>query len=261
MTYTMTQNKRYTLYIVLTSLLLAGSGFQVGYSQQMGIPHTDYLRAIGLEEEGNQIKQRLMDGLKERTPWMPDQYFENNADFFSMVLLLSGITPQKYTLLENEGIDIINAVTADTRPFKEQALLADLSVTGFITSIYVDEQPGDGFDITVEVAVTEFLKGSALADTIQIRQHSSRESDDRDTSPELGHSYFLLLSSGMYGYQSANHRFRETGEAIVTAPEPGKENRFVIYRIHPFKNGELIHSNEDAESAFRELRKINRLIH
>lgn len=252
----------YTLYIGhLTALIILVIFACSANAQEIGIPHDDYLRAIGLEAEGEQIKQNLLGGLREEAPHLPGSYFENNAAFFSMVLTLSGITPEVYEQLEAEGIDIIHAITAGSRPFSEQSLLSDLVVIGTVSGVERDEDYNDGFDTTVKVVADEILKGSAPVDTLTIRQRAEQRNTDMTTRPDPDSSYLFLLSSGMYGYQVANHQFREAGEARVSAPKPGQEKEFVIYRMYPIIGGQLQNTMRDFTSVRKEIGDIHFLIH
>lgn len=245
----------------LFSLVVFAAGTGLVHAQEVGIPHDDYLRAAGLHEEGELIRQKLLAGLKEQSPWLPDSYYENNASFFSMVLVLSGVDPEKYEQLQNGDVDIIHAITADVRPFNEQSLLSDLAVIGTVSGLEGDEHSNDGFDTTVHVSVEEFLKGSAPADSITIRQHAQQRNWDPDTRPEVHSTYLFLLSSGMYSYQAANHQFRAEGEAVVKAPNLGEESRFVIYRMYPVINGQIQNASQDFQSVRKELQGMHRLIH
>lgn len=257
-TKTVKKEKNYSLYI---GLILGCLYLPALHAQQIGIPHDDYLRAIGLEEEGVQIKQELLDGLQGQAPHLPGSNFENNAAFFSMVLTLSGITPEIYQQLETEGIDIIHAITAESRPFSEQSLLSDLVLIGTVSGAEKDESYNDGFEISVQVVANEYLKGSAPVDSLIIRQSSEQRNSDMSNRPEADSTYLFLLSSGMYGYQRANHQFRESGEALVTAPNTGKENVFVIYRMYPLINGTLQHTTKDLTTVRKELKNMDELIH
>jgi len=256
-TKTVKKAKNYSLYI---GLILGWLYLPALHAQQIGIPHDDYLRAAGLDHEGAQVKQYILEGLKEQTPWMPDSYFENNASFFSMVLVLSGITPEIYRQLETEGVDMIHAITADSRPFSEQGLLSDVAVTGTVTAVNSDESFEDGFDVSVEIEVEKFLKGSTPEDRLIIRQRAERRNSDNSTRPEQGSTYLFLLSSGVYGYQTANYQFRETGEALVSAPQHGMENLFVIYRMYPVTDGRLQHSAYGITEAENELHFLHTII-
>ncbi len=250
----------YTLYIgaIYTAIILSVFPYQA-QSQEIGIPYNQYLQLIGLDEEGSIIKEKVKNVLREHSPGTPDSIVDNNAEFFSTVLVLSGITPETYNRLEQEGVDIIHAITADSRPFSEQSLLVDLVVTGMVTSTYYDEKEADGFDFTVEVTVDQFVKGNAPSDTVKIRQHAEQRLTDTSLAPELGQTYLLLLSSGMYGYRVANYRFREVGQAMVSAPVPGQESEFIIYRMYPVVNGRLVHANKPVNRAISEIEEIHKL--
>ncbi|MDX1640166.1 MAG: hypothetical protein R3220_00620 [Balneolaceae bacterium] len=230
------------------------------FSQQLSIAYEDYLKAIGMEDDYIVMKNILKNGLMNRVEGKPVTYYEDNADFFSMVLLLSGVRPADYYKLEQNGIDIINAITADVRPFDEQSLLADLVVLGDVVKIKSEPLEGDGFDRTIYVEVSEILKGSAPLDTVKIRRRNSTSQSGDQIQPELNRSYLFLLSSGMYGYHKANHQFRQKKEIIVSQPQFGQEEVFLIYRLYPFLNGELYYSPQNTTAAFNSLQKVDYLL-
>ncbi|MDZ7718452.1 MAG: hypothetical protein U5K72_06490 [Balneolaceae bacterium] len=81
-----------------------------------------------------------------------------------------------------------------------------------------------------------------------------------DNRPELNQTYLFLLSSGMYGYHKANHQMREQDEIVVSPPEFGKESVFVIYRLYPYRNGQLLRAPQNRDLAFNALRFVDVLI-
>lgn len=228
--------------------------------QQIRISHGDYLQAIGSRDDYVVMKNILMNQLKNRVEDKPDAYYEDNADFFSMVLLLSGVSPSDYYKLEQNGIDVIHAITADVRPFDEQSLLSDLVVIGTVIDEIPKQSNKDGFDKTINVQITEILKGSVPVDTIQIRRRDSAQISNNNIQPELNKSYLFLLSSGMYGYHKANHQFRNKNEAVVSPPKLGQEQIFLIYRIYPHINGQLYYSPQTKREAINSLRMVNLLL-
>lgn len=229
-------------------------------SQQLSIAHGDYLKAIGLGDEYVVMKNILMSHLKNRVEDKPAAFYEDNADFFSMVLLLSGVTPSDYYKLEQNGIDVIHAITEDVRPFDEQSLLSDLVVIGTVIDEIPEQSSEDGFGTTINVQITEILKGSVPVDTIQIRQRNSVQISNNKVQPELNKSYLFLLSSGMYGYHKANHQFRNKNEVILSPPKLGQEQVFLIYRIYPHINGQLYYSPQTKSEAINSLRMVNLLL-
>ncbi|TVP97646.1 MAG: hypothetical protein EA359_19345 [Balneolaceae bacterium] len=229
-------------------------------AQYLQIGHDEYLDAIGFEDEGIVMRSILNAGLKDRFPDQDVEFYNQRSSFFSMVLLLSGVMPFHIYPLEENGIDIIHAITADIRPFSEQSLLADIAVLAEVINIETGKPDDDGFDVTVTIKAEQFLKGNAPADTLYIRQRNLSRLSDSTTRPETGNTYLFLLSSGIYLYQSASYIFRETGEAEVRRPYIGRENTFVIYRIYPFRNGRLQFSNQDFEAAKRDLRMTDRIL-
>jgi len=220
-------------------------------SQSTRITHQEYLDAIGLGDDYIVMSNILVRGLQLEAPGNTPEYYINNASFFSMILLLNKVKPRDYYLLEENGIDVLHAITADTRPFSEQSLLADLVITGIVTDIETNSPANDGFDVSVKVLIDDVLKGGVPGDTITIRQRNLDRLSDSQTRPEKGRSYLFLLSSGVYGYQKANYQFANTGEAEAGVPDFGNENTFLIYRMYN-KRGETILGPEVNVSAIRE---------
>lgn len=236
-------------------LLLGISGNAI--SQRIGIAHEDYIRAIGWENDFIVLKNILQNELANKVEDKPAEYYNDNANFFSMVLLLSGVKPTHYYKLNQNGVDVINAITADLRPFDEQSLLSDVAVIGTVKEVLPEIYEDDGFDITVTIEVAEVLKGEIPADTIIIRQRNSSRLPGSDNRPDLNESYLFLLSSGMYGYHKANYQMREREEIVVSPPELGKEDVFVIYRLYPYRNGQLLRAPQTRDAAFKSLRFVD----
>jgi hypothetical protein len=229
-------------------------------SQRLSISYEDYTKAIGMEDDYIVMKNILRGGLMNRVEDRPKEYYEDNAEFFSMVLLLSGVTPSGYYKLEQNGVDVIHAITADVRPFEEQSLLSDLAVIGTVVDEAPEQSEEDGFSRTLFVQISEVLKGSAPVDTIQIRRRDVTGISGNDIQPELSRSYLFLLSSGMYGYHKADHQFRNKNEVIVSAPQLGQEQVFLIYRIYPHINGQLYYSPQTKRDAASSLRMVDILL-
>jgi hypothetical protein len=225
--------------LALLCLLFVALSTEPSVAQADRISHQDYLEAIGMGDDYIVMSNILVRGLQLKEPGNTAEYYINNASFFSMILLLSKVKPRDYYRLEEKGVDVLNAITADTRPFSEQSLLADLVLTGRVTNIETNTPANDGFDVSVSILVDEVLKGDVPVDTITIRQRNLDRISDSQTRPENGRSYLFLLSSGVYGYQKANYQYARTGEAEAGIPDFGNEDTFVIYRMY-HKSGNTI---------------------
>lgn len=249
------------ILLPMLGFLLMTSVPEKAISQRVGIAHQDYMKAIGWEDDFIVMKNILQNELANRVEDKPAEYYSDNANFFSMVLLLSGVKPIHYYKLQQNGIDVINAITANVRPFDEQSLLSDVAINGTVTEVFTEEFDDDGFDITVTIEVSEVLKGEIPSDTIIIRQRNSSRLPGSDNRPELNQSYLFLLSSGMYGYHKANYQMRASDEIVVSPPEFGKEDVFVIYRLYPYSNGQLLRAPQTRDAAFNSLRFVDVLLH
>jgi|GEM_PF-2357513 len=235
------------------------------FGRQAMISHQEYLNAAGVEAESEELKRFLLSGLKEELPGMTEHWYQENAGFFTFILLINGVTPEIAFNLQNEGIDVIHAVSSEARPLGEQSLLADLVIAGEVMRITENKDIDDGFDVSVEVRITELLKGEAPGDTIVIRQSERRRlaETNPDNRPEEGRTYLFLLSGGMYGYQLVNHDLRTKGEALVSLYQVNQERKFVIYRIYPFSGDRLLwldYNRQQTEQAFEQIRFIDQLL-
>lgn len=229
-------------------------------AQSNRISHQEYLEAIGMGDDYIVMSNILVRGLQLREPGNTREYYINNASFFSMILLLSNVSPRDYYLLEEQNVDIIHAITADTRPFSEQSLLADLVLLGTVTDIETNTPLNDGFDVSVNVIVDDLLKGSVPGDTITIRQRNLNRLSDSLTRPEEGRSYLFLLSSGVYGYQKANYQFAQTGEAVAGIPDFGNEQIFVIYRMYNKRGDAILEPGMNISEIKEEVLPVTRII-
>lgn len=207
------------------------------------------------------LQNILLYGLQLADPGRSVEYYQQNASFFSMILLLSGVSPRHYYLLDEAGIDIIHAITSNDRPFSEQSLLADLVINGIVTDLEPDDAQNDGFNYTATVIINQTLKGTAPGDTIYIRQRSSALRAGSGSQLTVGNNYLFLLSSGVYGYQSASFRLRTAGEAEAAAPNLGDEDTFVIYRLYPVINGEVVPATYSFGEITRQLSLTDQIIH
>ena len=248
--------------IALMTIILASTLPKQALAQERGEAQANYLRAVGLDQDGRELEQALLERLQFRVPLMLAARQQGLARFFAFVLTVSGLNAEKVEHLEAEGIDLIHAITADTRPLSEQALLADLVIVGDVTGITETLEPDDGFRSSIAVEVQTLLKGVAPSKTIFIRQRSrlSREGTpertSRDLHPEVGERYLFLLSNGMY-------RFFVASRDEEPLPEAMQAQYFVIYRSYRMEEGQLLwngFSRRDTEQAFEELRKLDQLL-
>lgn len=253
-------NKQVKLLLLFFAFLLMSTINETVIPQRLGIAYEDYMRAIGWEDDFLVMKNILKNELKSQVEGEPNVYYEDNANFFSMVLLLSGVKPTHYYKLQQNGVDVINAITANVRPFDEQSLLSDVAIIGTVTEVIPERYGDDGFDISVTIDVSEVLKGEVSSETLIIRQRNSSRLPGSDNKPDLNQTYLFLLSSGMYGYHKANHQMQEQEEIVVSPPTFGQEDVFVIYRLYPYRNGQLLRSPQNREIAFKSLRFVDQLL-
>ena len=250
--------------LVLIAAMLACTLPRPATSQERGEVQADYLRAVGLDQNALALEQALLDRLRIRKPFLLAEHQQGMARYFAFVLTVSGFNADMAEHLDTEGIDLIHAITADTRPFDEQALMAELVVVGDVIAFVETPEPNDGFRSSIVVDVETVLKGDAPADTLVIRQRSGPPADEapentsRDLHPEVGERYLFLLSNGMYRFFVATR-----GEAIDPLPEPVQAQHFVIYRSYQMDDGRLLWnglSRRDTRRAFKQIRKLDQLL-
>lgn len=213
-----------------------------------------YLRSIDLEDQAANLEEWLLAGLAPVRPGWPSERLRAVSSYFAFVLALSGVTADDLSRLRSEEIDPIHAITADTRPFIEQAMFADLVVVGTVAGVERQKESNDGFDSSALIDVAWVLKGLAPSDTIAVRQHANLR--ERDIRPEIGETYLLLLSNGMYRFNAANER----GDI---AARPDDDGRFLVYRIYRLVDGRLEWeglSAAETELAFQEIRRLDHVL-
>lgn len=236
---------------ILISLLAANSA----HSQRLD--RWEYLEALGLSDEADVVRRYLVEGLTMRAQDWPTSRIDDTARQMAFVLAVAGITYESILELQSNGVDVVHAVAADTRPFGEQSLLSDLVVVGEVIDSQPTTEPGDGYHASAYVRVIRHLKGAAPADTIVIRQRQPRR--DRDIQPEVGSTYLLLLSRGMYRYGASNNWYQRTGSIPVLWPHDYSS----IYRIYRLE-GDRIEWNamsaDETAAAFDEIRRIDNLL-
>jgi len=236
---------------------------KLGVAQERGKAQAAYLQLTGLEEDAQELENALFERLSAQKPFMLEEHRQGIARFFAFVMSVSGLDAEKTAHLESNGIDLVRAITGNTRPLNEQALMADLVLVGEVVGFTETPDPGDGFRSSITVAVEEVLTGTAPVDTLVIRQRSGverAESDERaarDLFPSIGDRYLLLLSNGMYRFYVASR-----GEAFDPVPESEQARHYSIYRYYPMNGSRLLwngYSRGDTRRAFRALRKLNTL--
>lgn len=239
----------------MTTIVASLSASSTAHAQRLG--RLDYLEAVGLAAEADTVRQYLLEGLTMRAPGWDASRRESTADHMAFVLAITGITYESILELQSNGVDVVHAVAADTRPFAEQSLLADLVVVGEVINAEVTDVPGDGYHASAYVRVLRHLKGAVPADTIVIRQRLPRRG--RDIHPEVGHRYMLLLSRGMYRYGAANNEYQRTG-SIQTAGASDYSSIYRIYRLHDGRIEWNALSADETASAFEEIRRVDDLL-
>ena len=253
-----------TVRIVLLVATLAGALPRPAASQDRGAAQTNYLRAVELDQDAHALEQVLLELLQVRKPFLVASHRQGMARYFAFVMTVSGLNADMAERLDAKGIDLIHAITADTRPFDEQALMADLVIVGDVIEVVETLEPDDGFRSSIMVEVAEVLKGDAPTDTLFIRQRSGLSEDEapedtsRDLRPEAGERYLFLLSNGMYRFFVASR-----DDAVEPMAEPVLAQHFVIYRSYQMDDDRLLwnrYSRRDTRRAFKQIQKLDQLM-
>ena len=174
-----------------------------------------------------------------------------------------GMAEAPAVALENHGVDLIHAVTADSRPLVEQSLMADLVVLAEVIEIAETPDDGDGFGRGITFEVLDTFKGVAFDETVVLRQ--GRRSGNRRAprlDAEVGEQYLLLLSQSMYAFHAAVHAGREGGEAaLASIPEAEWRRRASPYRWYRFEDGRVVWNNLDRRDTALQLEDVRWLDH
>ena len=213
----------------------------------------EYLRAQTLTEPATAVKEYLLEELRTRKMGTSAGQRVRTANFFSFVLTVSGVTREVIERLEDRDIDVIHAITAQSRPLVEQALLADLVAVGHITAVDTTTALADEHTYGLTVAVEERLKGPVPADTILIRQKQRVSTRSPDPTPEVGERFLFLASNGLYRYYAWKGG-DPPADAVL-------RRRYSIYRRYRFRNGRLLwrdRTRRQTRQAFRRVRTLDR---
>jgi hypothetical protein len=211
----------------------------------------DYLKAQSLEEQAARLEEFLRYGLEVRAPKWTQEEREREAFNLSFVLLMNGVTFEAAMAVQDAGVDVIHAIAANARPLVEQSLLADVVVVADVIEQQKSDEPGDGFGLTSAAVVRDRLKGTVTQDTLILRQRA--QVSERNIVPEIGGTYVLLLSRGMY-------RFRTTVQrTAASAPEPEPQNVLNIYRIYRLVDGRILWDGYTEAQTTQALDEIRRL--
>ena len=219
------------------------------FAQDRTTARREFLREHGLEEQAARLEEFLRYGLEVRAPSWSLEDREREAFNLSFVLLMNGITLDAALAVQDAGVDVIHAIAANARPLVEQSLLSDLVVIADVVSQEVTEYPSDGFQVTSTVVVREVLKGDPPQDTLMTRQRG--QVSERNVLPEVGGTYVLLLSRGMYRFRAAVQR-PESGSPSETGTQP----IYNIYRIYRLVDGRILWAGYTEAQTTRALGEI-----
>ena len=234
----------------LAGLLLAAGP---AHAQRDPIARAEYLRTRNLTEPATAVKRYVLEELRERQMGTSAGQRVRTANFFSFVLTVSGVTLDVIERLEDRDVDVIHAITAQSRPLVEQALLADLVAVGRITAVDTTTALADEHAYGLTVAVEKRLKGPVPSDTVLIRQKQRVSSRSPDPRPEVGERFLFLASNGLYRYYAW-----KGGEAPADSV---LRRRYSIYRRYRLQDGRLLwrdRTRPQTQRAFQRVRTLDR---
>lgn len=223
------------------------------HAQRDPAARADYLRTQNRTEQATAVKRYVLEELRKREMGSSAGQRVRTANFFSFVLTVSGVTLDVIERLEDRDVDVIHAITAQSRPLIEQALLADLVAVGRITAVDTTTALADEHAYGLTVAVETPLKGTVPADTLLIRQKERISTRSPDPRPEVGERFLFLASNGLYRYYAW-----KGGEAPADSV---LRRRYSIYRRYRLRDGRLLwrdQTRQQTQRAFQRVRTLDR---
>ncbi len=216
-----------------------------------------YLQENDLLETSQAMESALLAYLNREAVYLPAPQRMQTASFFSFVMILHRMRPADIDRLSEAGLDIAHALTADNRPLKEQALMTDLVVTGTVNDheLLTADDGSEFKDIHIQIKDT--YKGIAPAEVITIRQRNGREYGENPAAAaelEIGDTYLLLLSNGMFRYGQMS---RSTpAQENVRVSEEKLPTYFSIYRQYKMDGDKVLWSGYNKRQTRRALEEV-----
>lgn len=227
-----------TLLLLVATLLAATLADKQALAQEASPEERArqaYLEAHGLEQRAAAIEQELLAEL--RASGMMQGRQEEFAESFAFILALQGLSVAEMERLEEEGVGVMDFVSAGPgASLVETAVATEVVVIGEVKDYIVTLEPGDGYRSSVIIEVIETLKGEIPADKIVLRQPSGLGINGKygvrvstDLRPEPGQRYLFYLSNSLYRYRTAHPALYGLAEDVRgNTPQATKG----IYFIH-----------------------------
>ena len=223
------------------------------------LARANYLTSLQLTEQAGDVETSLLDLLNRNAGYIPSGRRIQTASFFSFVLTLNGLSGDHLNRLQEEGIDLVHAMTAQNRPLSEQSLFADTVVKGRVVERKTFADSND--ETFVEIDVQDVFKGNTAAETIFIYQQNGREGGEQPNSAaklEPGQTYIFLLSNALYRYGLERRK-----NDIENSSVPGADLSYVIYRLYEMEGDKLLwsgYNKRKTKKALKEVRKLGELL-
>lgn len=185
-------------------------------------------QALSTRGKGDNLRQLngLLQGAKiapsglGRNPAERTQLESSLSIEVAQFLAATGFNPGDVQRLQRGGLDLGEAASATIRgsaTFPQEAALAEVVVVAETTGAMQPSTPDDGFGSSIPFRVIETLKGPLPSGTaFQLRQRSGAQADvSTDLRPQSGTRFLLLLSSGLYQQEAAEHGGRGHASAFM----------------------------------------------
>ena len=236
--------------LILTWTLLGPES----HSQPQDDAREEYLHQMGTSEINTGVEQELTGILNRYAGFLPTSRKVQLANFFSFILTINGYSGDQLNTLNQEGLNIGHAITADNRPLVEQSLLADFVIKGKVLSEdWTVDQAGNQIR-EINILVEETYKGLSDTETIIIRQRNGREYGENpaEAAPlEQDRTYLLLLNNGLFRYAI----FRNTGD-FGESQSPAYNNLYSIYRHYEMDDKRVLWNGYNSRKTKKALKEI-----
>ena len=236
------------IFLVIVCLI---SGAFEAHAQPDPAARLRFLDALELREQAIEVEETLLDILNRRVGYLPASRRAQTASFFSFVMTLNGLTSKKLQQLHDDGLDIAHALTSSERPLNEQSLMADAVLRGKVLQRITESDDR----VFVEIEILDVYKGTTEGSTVYIYQRNGQEGGEQPNAAadlEIGNTYLLLLSNGLYRFSV----FRR-GESDTAIPSQGAG--YVIYRLYEMDGETLLWSGYNRRKTRRALEEVRRL--
>ncbi len=248
---------RTILFLLMISGLPLLVQAQPGQSNESLKGRHAYLESLSLLGTSQDVETTLSSLIQKKAGFLPPARRAQIANYFSFVLTLNKWDGATLKLLNEEGLDIHHAITADERPLVEQALLADFVIEGTVQEYSNLENDNGDLYRDIKIQVKDVHLGEAPAETIFIRQRNGREygENPREAAELLpGKTYLLLLSNSLFRFGQARESTPK-GQSLTISPD-AIPVYYSIYRHYELSKGRVLWSGYNKRKTKKALKEI-----